>query len=225
MGNPLLFLGSNSAIQLYADAAMRQGIVVAGIIDSDYFGNTENFKGIPIVGTELDLDKWRNGYDFFIATNTSPDPDHVRDNNKRKQLISLVEQHNIKCINLIDPVSYIGSNVTLGHGIFIGYNVHIEHDSTVDSFAQIHFNAGVGHHCTIGKNTIIQRKCGLGNVTIGNNVYIGMWTQIYTSQKIEIGDNAVINQGLMVCRNVKENEYVKLTRDAVRIYKNNTEII
>jgi UDP-3-O-[3-hydroxymyristoyl] glucosamine N-acyltransferase len=115
--------------------------------------------------------------------------------------------------------------VTLGHGIFIGYNVHIEHDSTVDSFVQIHFNAGVGHHCTIGKNTIIQRKCGLGNVTIGNNVYIGMWTQIYTSQKIEIGDNAVINQGLMVCRNVKENEYVKLTRDAVRIYKNNTEII
>jgi NDP-sugar pyrophosphorylase family protein len=225
MGKPLLFLGSNSAIQLYVDAATRQGISVAGIIDSDYFGNAENFKGIPVVGTELDLDKWRNDYEFFIATNTSPDSDHVRDNNKRKQLISLVEQHNIKCINLIDPVSYIGSNVTLGHGIFIGYNVHIEHDSTVDSFSQIHFNTGVGHHCSIGKNTIIQRKCGLGNVTIGNNVYVGMWTNIYRAMPTTIGDGAVISQALWVARNVTPGEHVKLTKDAIKIYRNLTEII
>ena len=224
MSKPLLFLGSALAIQLYIDAANRQGIQVAGILDSDYFGNTENFKGLPILGTEYDLDKWTNDYEFFIATNTSSDPSHVRDTNKRKKLIDIVEQANIECINLIDPNSYVGSNVTLGHGIFIGYNAYIEHSNSIGSFSQIHFNAGISHNCKIGKNTIIQRKCGLGNVTVGDDVYISIWTNIYKSTPTIIGDGAVIDQALWVARNVAPGEHVKLTKDAIKIYRNLTEI-
>ena len=203
---------------------MRQGLSVAGIIDHDYYGNTKDIKGIPIIGTELEIDKWRNDYDFFIATNTSPDPGHARDVDKRKKLIALVEEQNINCINLIDPTVHIGSNVTLGNGLYIGYNTCIEHGVSIDSFCQIYYHVGIGHDCQFGKNTVIQRKCGLGNVTMGNNVYVGMWTNIFTAKHITIGDNAVINQALWVTRDVAPGEHVKLTRDAIRTYKNLTEI-
>lgn len=221
---PLLFLGSSLGIPLYVEAAERQGITVAGILDSDYYGNTEIFKGIPVVGTEQELDKYRDQYDFFIATNSSPDPEHQRDIVKRQQLIDIVEQHSVKCVNLIDPETRIADSVQLGHGVFIGYKCYIEHGVEIGDFCQIFYDAGISHDVKIGKNTVIQRKCGIGNTTIGDNVYVGMWVNIFCSTHVTIGDNATINQGLWVVRNVESGEHVKLTREAIRVYKNLTII-
>lgn len=218
-------------MQLWIDAAHRQGLTVAGIVDNDYWGNTEIYSGQLVIGSEKDfedpekLTKWTEDYDFFIGTNWSPDPAHDRDRSKRKYLIDLVERVGIKCINLIDPNAYIGSNVKLGDGIFIGYEAYIEFGVKIDSFSQIHHAVGISHLCTIGKNTIVQRKCGLGNCTIGNDAYIGTWTNIFTSaQRTTIGDGAVLNQGLWVARDVNPGEWVRLTRDAIRTYKNLTEV-
>jgi UDP-3-O-[3-hydroxymyristoyl] glucosamine N-acyltransferase len=224
MTKPLLFLGSSSALQLYHDAAQRQGIQVEGILDSDYYGNTQQYQGITVVGTELELSKYQKDYDFFIATNSSPGLSHARDVIKRKKLIELVQAHDIKCLNLIDPTAYTGSNVKLGHGIFIGFNSYIEHGVSIGNHSQIHYGTGISHDCVIGSNTIVQRKSGLGNVSIGNNTYIGMWVNVFSEKHITIGNNVVINQGLWVVRDVCDNETVKLTRDSVRIYRNLTKI-
>jgi len=221
---PLIFLGSSSGIQLYVDTAQRQGLNVAGIIDSDYYGNTEIFENIPVIGTETELETWKDDYCFFIATNSSPDPGHDRDVQKRKKLISLVEKYNLDCINLIDPDCCISSHACLGKGIYIGYNCYIEHGANIGDFCQIFYDAGISHDVKIGKNTVIQRKCGIGNVTIGDNVYIGMWVNIFCTKHIVIGDNAIINQGLSIMRDVMPDEHVKLTKDAVRIYKNLIQI-
>jgi NDP-sugar pyrophosphorylase family protein len=218
-------------MQLLVDAAHRQGLTVAGIVDSDYWGNTEIYAGQLVIGTEKDFDdpeklkSWTNEYDFFIATNWSPDPAHDRDRNKKKYLIDLVERVGIKCINLIDPSVYIGSRVKLGNGIYIGYNVYIEFNCEIESFCLIHYDVGMSHGVTIGKNTIVHCKCGLGNSTIGKDVYIGPWTNIFTSARhTTVGDGAFIHQALWVVRDVAEGEQVRLTRDAVRTYKNITEV-
>ena len=218
-------------MQLLIDAAHRQGLIVAGIVDSDYYGNTEIYAGQLVIGSEKDFDDpeklatWINEYDFFIATNWSPDPAHDRDRNKKKYLMDLVERVGVKCINLIDPDTYIGSDVVLGDGIFIGYNAYIEFGVKIGSFSQIHHAVGISHKSTIGRNTIVQRKCGLGNCTIGDDAYIGTWTNIFTSaQRTIIGDRAVLNQGLWVARDVAPDEWVKLTRDAIRTYRNFTEV-
>jgi acetyltransferase-like isoleucine patch superfamily enzyme len=211
-------------MQFFVDAANRQGLTVSGILDNDYYGNTTDIGGIPVVGSETDIDDWKSDHDFFIATNTSPDPGHVRDSEKRKKLIDLTTEKNIKCINLIDPDCHIGSNVTLGHGIYIGYGTCIERGVVIGDFCQVYYQVGIGHDCRFGKNTIIQRKCGLGNVTTGENVYLGMWVNIFSSKHVTIGDNAIVNQALWVTRDVAPGEHVKLTRDAVRTYRNLTEI-
>jgi NDP-sugar pyrophosphorylase family protein len=231
MAKPLAFIGCNSAIQLLADAAYRQGLTVAGIIDSDYYGNTEEYHGFPIIGSEAqfkDSELFKmmtEDYDFFIATNWSPDPLHDRDREKRKYLIETVKQSGIKCINLIDPNCYIGSNVKIGQGTYIGYNSYIEFDNQIGSFCIIHSDNGISYGCTIGENTIIRQRCGLANADIGNNVYIGTCTNMFTSsRRLTVGDNAVVNQGLWVMRSVEEGEHVRLTKDAIRVHRNLTGI-
>jgi acetyltransferase-like isoleucine patch superfamily enzyme len=226
MLKPLVFLGSSTAMQLYIDAAHSQGLSVAGIIDSDYWGNTDIFAGQLVIGSEKEFkDEWRDQYEFFIGTNWSPDPDHSRDRNKRKYLIDLVEQLGITCINLIDPNCYIGANVSIGQGCYIAYNTYIEFDNTIDSFCQIHFNTGISHGCSVGKNTVIRQRAGLANANIGNDVYIGTGTNMFTSAKrLQVGNGAIINQGLWVMRDVEPGEHVRLTPGAVRTYRNYTEV-
>jgi serine acetyltransferase len=226
MSKPLVFLGSSIAMQLYIDAAHRQGLTVAGIIDSDYWGNTDVFAGQPVIGSEKEFDHtWLDQYEFFIGTNWSPDASHSRDRDKREYLIDLVEQLGIKCINLIDPGCYIGANVRIGQGCYIAYNTYIEFDNIIDSFCQIHFNVGISHGCTIGKNTVIRQRSGLANADVGNNVFIGTGTLMFTSAKrLQVGNGAVVNQGLWIMRNVEPNEHVRLTPSAVRTYRNYTEV-
>ncbi len=231
MTKPLAFIGCNSAMQLLVDAAHRQGLTVAGIIDSDYYGNTEEYHGFSIIGSEKQFNDPAlfktlcDKYDFFIATNWSPDPVHTRDREKRKHLIDLVEQLDIRCINLIDPNCYIGSNVKIGHGTYIGYNSYIEFDNQIGSFCIIHSDNGISYGCTIGNNTIIRQRCGLANADIGNDVYIGTCTNMFTSsRRLTVGDNAVVNQGLWVMRNVNTGEHVRLTKDAIRTQRNYTDV-
>lgn len=227
---PVLFLGSSSALQLFVDTATRQGLNVAGIIDSDYYGNTQYVSGLEVVGSEVEfsdperLKYWVDNYNFFIATNTSPDDNHVRDNQKRLRLIDLVGQYKLPCVNLIDPSSFISTTVELGQGVFVGYNAYLEPGVKIGSFSQIHYDVGISHDCKIGSNTVIQRKCGLGNVDIGDNVYIGMWTNIYTSKPITIGDGAVIFQGLTVCKSVSPGEVVRLSKEAIKVYRNSMNV-
>jgi UDP-3-O-[3-hydroxymyristoyl] glucosamine N-acyltransferase len=221
---PLAFIGSCSGIQLYVEAAERQGLQVAGIIDSDYYGNTAEFRGLPVIGTEQELASYQDQYDFFIATNSSPDADQQRDVQKRLHLIDLVEAAGIQCVNLIDPETRIARDVKLGHGVFIGYKCYIEHGVEIGDFCQVFYDAGISHDVRIGRNTVIQRKCGIGNTTIGDNVYVGMWVNIFCSEHVQVGSGATINQGLWVARDVAENEHVRLTREAIRIYKNLSKI-
>lgn len=222
LSKPLIFLGSNGAITSFADAAARQGIVVAGIFDKDYYGNTSHIKKVPVIGTEEDLldpikcQELKSKYDFFVATNWNPF--FERDIEKRKYLIALVETAGIECINLIDPSTYIESDVQLGHGIYIGYGSVIGFESTIEDFVQIHYHSALGHNTRIGKNTVIQRRCGVAG-NIGKNVYIGQVTQLHSSKPITVGDNAIIDQGLFLSRSVETGERVSLSKDAIRTYR------
>lgn len=224
MSKPLLFLGTTTNIIRYKDAAERQGLTVAGIIDSDWYGNTDNFKGVPIIGTEVDfndndkLNYYKEQYDFFISVNWTTDPHHTRDKEKRQMFINLVREHKIKCISLIDPTSYLGTGTQVGEGVYVAFSAMIEPGTILKDFCQVHDFVGLAHGTIVGENTVIQRQAGL-HADIGDNVYIGMWTKVFKSGLMKIGNNAIINPGLYVARDVKEGEHIKLTKDAIKVYQ------
>lgn len=221
MTKPLIFIGSNGAITSFADAATRQGLTVAGILDKDYYNNTSHIKNIPVIGSEEILldpnNDLLNNYHFFVATNWNPF--FQRDIDKRHYLIELTNIAGIKCINLIDPSVFIESDVELGHGIHIGYGSVIGFESKIDDFVQIHYHSALGHNTTIGKNTVVQRRCGVWG-DIGDDVFIGQATQIHSSKAVTIGSKAIVDQGLFLSRSVAPGERVSLTKDTIRTYRN-----
>ena len=223
MLKPLLFLGTCDNIIRYRDAAERQGLTIAGILDSDWFKNTKDFRGIPIIDTEANLNNYKNTHNFFIATNWTIDPNHVRDKEKRKMLINLVREQGIKCINIIDPSSYIGTGTEIGQGVYIAFCAMIEPGTVLKDFCQIHDFVGLAHGTRVGENTIIQRQAGL-HADIGDDVYIGMWAKAYHPGLLKIGNNAVINPGLYVARDVAEGETIRLTKESIRVYQHGIKI-
>lgn len=223
MSKPLIFLGTCANIIRYKDAAERQGLTVVGVLDSDWFGNTEEFCGIPVLNTETNIDQYKDTHDFFIATNWTIDPNHSRDKEKRKMLINLIVEKNIRCVNLIDPSSYIGTGTIIGQGVYVAYSAMIEPGTVLNDFCQIHDFVGLAHGTVIGKNTIIQRQAGL-HAEIGNDVYVGMWVKAYKPGLLKIGNDAIINPSLYVARDIKPGETIRLTKDSIKVYQHGIKV-
>ena len=215
----LIFLGTNSVLEQQIEICELIGQPIKGIIDSDWYGNRKTFASLPLLDSEDVFEKESNKYSdyvFFIGTNWNPL--NLRDRNKRKKLIDIIRKHNLDCINLIHPQSYVSGYATLGKGIFIGANVSIEPDVSVGDFVQIWHNSTVGHHVTIGENTVLQRRTGVSAESVGKNCYISSGAGIPNHNVI--GNNVVVAPGLLVIRDVKDNENVRIDKNSVRIYRN-----
>lgn len=215
----LIFLGTNSALERYIEAAMAQGLEIAGIIDSDWYGNCESFAGLPILNSQDIFDQDTTAYRdhvFFIGVNWHPKAG--RDIDKRQRMIDLVRRHSLTCVNLVEPQTVISPSTTLGQGIYVGSHTTIESGTTVHDFAIIGNQVNIGHHSIIGENTNLQQKVGV-HAKIGSNTYIGMSTVVFKDGMISIGNNVNVDPCLYVARDVDNGERVTLNRDMLRIYR------
>jgi len=219
----LIFLGTNGVLERHIEACERQEQPIAGIIDGDWFGNRDSFAGLPLLDSQeifnTDPGKYQD-YVFFVGVNWNPKAG--RDIPKRKMFIELVRKHNLPCINLIDPKSYVSKFADLGTNIFIGPGVNVEPYTTIKDFVTIWGNCTVGHHNFIGENSVLQRQV-LIHAQVGADVYISMSsTVVGDDNDITIGDGANIGPCLHVARNVLPGEKVSLSRHMTRIYRHST---
>ena len=81
-------------------------------------------------------------------------------------------------------------------------------DSTViDDYTKIDSHTHIGHGCKIGKRCLIGSHCNFaGNVTVFNDVYVGLGSTI--SNRLYIERNSKISLGSVLTKNVKENTVV-----------------
>lgn len=217
---PVVFLGSSRIVLDLEEMCERQGLTVAGIIDSDYYGNTVDFDGIPYIGSEhsADWSSLKQQYSFFLGVNTLPDV--PRNTEKRLRFIDIIEQHNLECVNLIDPSGYISRRAKLGKCICIGPNAGIQSHAEIKDYAFITSMAAIGHDAVIGRNTVVQRGAVIASgAIIGDNTYIGVNACLFKTPNQRIGNNVVVHPGVTVMRDVDDNETVSLVgRNTKRIY-------
>ena len=217
----LIFLGTNSVMERHIEACERQGQEIFGIIDSDWYGNTDSIAGVPVIDTQVTFESSTNKYKdfvFFIGTNFRPNGG--RDIDKRQSFIDLVRKHQLECVNLIDPSSHISRFAKLGQGIFIGANVVVEPNAVIEDFVTLWGINDIGHNATIGEGSVVQRGACV-NSCLGKNVYVGLgaWVFIDRDTPLTIGDNAVIDSCLHVSRDVAVGERVQMDRNFIRIYR------
>lgn len=199
------------------DLCSFYNIEIAGIIDNDYWGNTADLSGIPVIDTETSFDDpvklqhYRDNYNFFCATNWAPESDAVtvRNKNKRMQLIDLLDQHQLDCISLIDPSARISSSATIEPGVYIDAFVLIETSAEIHKHAHVYAFTGIGHHTIVMRNCVIQRHCSIaGDCVFEPNTYVGTAVKALKTGAV-FGSNTFIHEAVYIRRGTVSNETVK----------------
>jgi carbonic anhydrase/acetyltransferase-like protein (isoleucine patch superfamily) len=179
---PLIFLGSNAVMEKYTDVCHELGIDIHGCIDSDYYGNREKICGIPIIDTEKVFDspqglaQYRN-YNFFCATNWSPEHNSATTRNrlKRQNLIDLLDSLELSVISLVDPTAKINSTAKIGRGCFVDCMAMLEAHVVLEDYVNIYSHSCIGHHTQIDRNSVIQRQCSIaGAAHFETNCFLGV---------------------------------------------------
>ena len=222
MNKPLIYLGCNSNLYIFNAVCKQHGIVIHGIVDDDYWGNTAEYCGVPVVGGEssFDFESAQDQFDFFIACSVAPTVPRSRA--KRLAFIDIVNQHNLTCCTLRDKDSRVYEGVVIEPGSFIGFQASISPYAIVKSHSQINGFAALGHNATLGQNSVLERRVLVaGDVVIGNNVHLGAGVICINHAGITIGDNSQVQPGIILMRDVDTDEVVSIGgKNTRRIYKN-----
>ena len=56
MHKPIVFLGTSTNLEIFIRVCTLRGMPVAGIVDSDFYGNAETKNGLPVIGSEDTFD-------------------------------------------------------------------------------------------------------------------------------------------------------------------------
>ena len=214
MYKPLIFLGSNSNIGLFVDTAEEMGMTVHGIIDDNYYGNTDSVNGVPFVGSEetTNFEQLRNDYLFFVSPSVIPI--NMLDRAKRLKMIALVEKHDLPLATLKSTNTFISKTAVIHPGAFIGYTACVGANAVMMPHSQLHGSAALPHDCVLGKNSVIERDAHvIGRTIIEENVHIGFGAALVKAEGPRVGANAVVHPRIMVLRDVDENEIVSLAGD------------
>ena len=215
---PLIFLGTNSAMQIYLETCAENQIPVHGIIDQDYHGNKDTLWGVPVIDGQQCFQNperaryYRDNFVFFCGTNWLPmaDESTTRNRRKRHELLDIIDQNNLTCINIIDQRAKISPSARLGQGCFIAEWVVVEPNVIIDDYVNVWSHSILGHDSRVGKNSVIQRKCSvISNVTMEENVYLAMSVCLYKSYTT-LRKNTFVQECVYLKRSTLPNEIIGL---------------
>jgi UDP-3-O-[3-hydroxymyristoyl] glucosamine N-acyltransferase len=220
---PLIFVGSRSVILEMAHTADLNNIEILGILDSQYYGNTEEIQGIPVIGSELwllDKDnsqakKWLKDCDFLPVNwhNGSTE----KENNLgllRQQRINILKESNANLINLIHPDTSIPkktkySSFSIGIGNYIHPGVYISSNNVqIGNYCIISSTSSIHHDVTIHDNVLVGPNVHLDICEIGTNSLIGSHSRTNPVKKkgsIKIGENVTVWTGSEVIKDIPKN--------------------
>ena len=215
---PLIFLGSNINLEKYIEVCDEHGITIHGIIDADYYGNTTEISGVPVIDTELSfldpekLKYYQTNFNFFCATTWVPLTDSVSERNKQKRhrLIDLIKQNQLNCISLVDKQSKVSKFSLVGRGVFLDYLVLLSPNVEVGDFTFIYNGTSIGHDTVIGENCVIQAySIVMSQCTMGDNVFFGTRVQALKHQT-KISSGTFVHEMVYLRRNTLPNEIVSI---------------
>jgi acetyltransferase-like isoleucine patch superfamily enzyme len=100
--------------------------------------------------------------------------------------------------NVVKPL-----DLEIGEGNIAGPFCMIEKHAIIGSYNLLTSYCFISHDCKIGNNNFFSVAGVAGTVTVGNNNYFGI--RSFTTPGVVIGNNNVIQSGMLVDKNVKDD--------------------
>lgn len=141
---------------------------IAGIIEK-HGAESESLLGYPVIGTDYDLEKLREQYQYaFVSIG------HVKSNSVRVKLFYKLQSLGYKIPTIISPLAYVSKHAKVAEGsivmhhTLINANAKIGKNCIINSKALIEHDAIVQDHTHISTGAIVN-----GGATIKENSFYG----------------------------------------------------
>ena len=130
----------------------------------------------------------------------------VMDIGFRKKMIKALLDKNAKIGSFIHHNVVMPENINIGEGNLVGPFCMLEKYATIGSYNLLTPYSFIAHDCEVGDNNFLSAAGLAGTVKVGSNNYFGL--KSIAIPGVEIGNNNVIQAGMIVDKNVKDDTTV-----------------
>lgn len=213
---PLILLGSNSNLYKILEACEDHNITIHGIIDADYYGNTESICGIPVIDSQVCFsdasrcEYYRSNFNFLCVSNWIPQqtPIHIRNRKKRNELIQCINDYQLDTISIVDKSSAVSKYARIGKNVFVDSLTSIAPSVIIEDYCFIGAMVGIAHHAHIHKNCVVQGDCRvLSHCVLRPETYFSIGVRAL-KPGVEFGENTFIHEMVYIRRGTLPNEIV-----------------
>ncbi len=201
--NDIILVGAGGHTRACVDVIEVEGrFHIAGLIEKEKSADEESL-GIPIIGTDQDLENLRGKFNNAFIT-----VGQIKSAEIRIRLFNILKKLNYILPVIMSTKAYISQNATIGegtivmHGAIVNANAIIGRNCIINNGALVEHDAVVGDHCHISTGAIIN-----GGVSVGEGSFIG--SGVITKQGIVINNHCIIGAGVVLKHDVDSNQMVK----------------
>ena len=198
----LILIGAGGHAHSCIDVIEHLGsFKIAGLIGTEEELQNECM-GYRVIGTDLDLPKFIEQYQYAIVT-----VGQIKSFIVRQRLFDQAESLGFKMPAIISPTAHVsryavvGSGTIVMHGAIVNAGARVGNNCIINTNALIEHDAIVANHCHISTGAIVN---GAANVGLGS--FVGSGSII--KEGITLGSNCVVGMGVAVRHHHTENSLI-----------------
>ena len=199
---PHILVGAGGHAKVLLDCLRRQGTDVLGFLDADPALRGTAYCGLPVLGSDAELDRYVPGSVLLVNALGSTRPAA-----NRRAIYDGLKASGHMFATVVHPAAAVGAGVVLGEGAQVMAGVVIQPDASIGANAILNTGAIVDHDCVIGAHVHVAPGCVLsGGVRVGDGSHLG--TGAVVIQGIKIGAGCLVAAGAVVVRDVPDGAEV-----------------
>jgi len=171
-----------------------------GFVNDDY-DSIKEIDGFPVIGRFSDIEKlcYENNA-FFINAITSIKTIAELE----EKYLNVFPKYEEKLISIIHPSSFLGYNLKIGRGVFVGPQNYIGQNAEIGNLAFIHSQCYIARDTKIGEFSYLAPKVYLGAETVvGRMVYFGINSLV--KERLNIEDHSVLGMGAVIVKDTEKH--------------------
>ncbi|QOP42602.1 acetyltransferase [Sulfurimonas sediminis] len=181
MKKKIILLGGGGHCKSVIDVIEKEGrFEIAGIVEK-FTGESKAVLGYEIIGTDDELEKLRESYEYAIVT-----VGHIYSNSVRVKLFKKLKALNFVLPTIISPLAYVSQHahiedgsVILHHAI-VNVGAKVGKNCIINSKALIEHDAQIYSHCHIATGAIVN-----GDVIVKANSFVGSGSVVVQGREVD----------------------------------------
>lgn len=199
MSLPVIVIGAGGHARVLIEALRLCSTPILGIVDADIEKRDANLSGVPVIGNDDEILKYRPDEVALVNAVGS-----VKRTERRQEIFDRFKEAGYIFAVVIHPSAVIASDAVIEEGVQIMAGAIVQPGCVIGRNTIINTKASADHDCSIGCDVHLAPGVTLsGNVRIGNGTHVGTGSSVI--QGITIGKNSVIGAGAAVIKDIPDN--------------------